>query len=232
MKITFIGTGNMGCKLRGNPSVLIDDLLIDIGCGTVKQLGRFDIETKSLKYIVISHYHPDHFADIGHFFVTRYSRNELDNRIKIIGPIGLEERIKGFLKITELGEELLKGVEIIELEENIEVNIDKYKIKPILLTHGRIKPSYGYIIEKDNKKIGYTCDTTVCENFEEICKNVDYLLGDVNGITTNPAHMGLNDFTEYAKKYNNCKFYAIHRGDYEERNEFVNFPEDGDVLNI
>ena len=37
MKITFIGTGNMGCKSRGNPSVLIDDLLIDIGCGTVKQ---------------------------------------------------------------------------------------------------------------------------------------------------------------------------------------------------
>ena len=37
MKITFIGTGNMGCKTRANSSVLIDDLLIDIGCGTVKQ---------------------------------------------------------------------------------------------------------------------------------------------------------------------------------------------------
>ena len=37
MKITFIGTENMGCKKRANSSVLIDDLLIDIGCGTVKQ---------------------------------------------------------------------------------------------------------------------------------------------------------------------------------------------------
>ena len=54
MKITFIGTGNMGCKTRANSSVLIDDLLIDIGCGTVKQLGRLDIETKRIKYILIS----------------------------------------------------------------------------------------------------------------------------------------------------------------------------------
>ena len=41
-----------------------------------------------------------------------------------------------------------------------------------------------------------------------------------------------NDFTEHAKEYKNCKFYAIHRGDYEDRNEYVNFPEDGDVLII
>ena len=232
MKITFIGTGNMGCKSRGNPGVLIDDLLIDIGCGTVKQLGRFDIKTKDLKYIVISHYHSDHFADIGHFFVTRYIRGELDNKIKIIGPIGLEERIKGFFKMTEHGEELLENTEIIELEENIEVNIDEYKIKPIPLIHGKIKPTYGYVLEKDNKRIGYTCDTTVCDNFEEICKNVDYLIGDANKITTNANHMGLTDFTEYAKKYNNCKFYAIHRSDYEDRNEYVNFPEDGDILKI
>ena len=232
MKITFIGTGNMGCKSRGNPSVLIDDLLIDVGCGTVKQLGKFDIETKNLKYIVISHYHSDHFADIGHFFVTRYIRKELNNRIKIIGPIGLEERIKGFFKMTEHGEELLENTEIMELKENKEANIDNYIIKPIPLSHGRIKPTYGYIIEKDNKRIGYTCDTTVCDNFEKICKSVDYLIGDANGINTNANHMGLTDFTEYAKKYKKCKFYAIHRGDYEDRNEYVNFPEDGDVLII
>lgn len=232
MKITFIGTGNMGCKKRGNPGVLIDDLLIDMGCGTIKQLGRFDIDTKDIKYILISHFHPDHFGDMAHYLITRYARGEIKNTIKIIGPIGLEKKLKDLLLVEENRLELLEGTEIIELKENIEANIDGYKIKPIPLTHGRIKPAYGYIIEKDNKQIGYTCDTTVCDNFEEICKNVDYLFGDVNGITTTPMHMGLADFTEYAKKYKNCKFYAIHRGDYEDRNEYVNFPEDGDVLKI
>ena len=191
-----------------------------------------DIETKNIKYYVISHFHPDHFGDIGHFFVTRYVRGEIKNPIKIIGPIGLEKRVKDINLLEDNRLELLENTEIIELEENVEVNIDRYKIKTIPLTHGNIKPTYGYIIEKDNKRIGYTCDTTVCDNFEEICKNVDYLIGDANNITTNANHMGLTDFTEYAKKYRTCKFYAIHRSDYEDRNEYVNFPEDGDVLNI
>ena len=232
MKITFIGTGNMGCKKRANTSVLIDDLLIDIGCGTVKQLGRLDIETKRIKYILISHFHSDHFADILHILVTRRIRKENDNKIKVLGPIGIEKTIKDFLTITQDNEILLDELEIIELKENESFKINEYVIKPLPLVHGKTKSIYGYIIEKDNKQIGYTCDTTVCENFEEICKNVNYLIGDANSITTNANHMGLNDFTEYAKKYKNCKFYAIHRGDYEDRNEYVNFPDDGDVLII
>ena len=232
MKITFIGTGNSGSKTRANPSVLIDDLLIDIGCGTVKQLGNLNIETKGIKYVLISHFHSDHFADIIHLLVARYFRNENKNLIRILGPIGLEKTIRDFITLTQDNVMLLNNTEIIDLKENEELELDEFKITPLSLVHGNVKSIYGYIIEKDNKKIGYACDTTVCDNFEEICKNVDYLFGDVNGITTTPMHMGLADFTEYAKKYKNCKFYAIHRGDYEDRNEYVNFPEDGDILII
>ena len=232
MEITFIGTGNSGSKKRANPSVLIDDLLIDIGCGTVKQLGNLNIETKGIKYVLISHFHSDHFADIIHLLVARYFRNENKNLIRILGPIGLEKTIRDFITLTQDNVMLLNNTEIIDLKENEELELDEFKITPLSLVHGNVKSIYGYIIEKDNKKIGYACDTTVCDNFEKICKNVDYLICDVNGIETTPIHMGLNDFTEFAKKYKDCKFYAIHRGDYEERNEFVNFPEDGDVLNI
>lgn len=46
MKITFVGTGTMGCITRCNTSVLIDNILFDIGMGTVKQLERLKIYTK------------------------------------------------------------------------------------------------------------------------------------------------------------------------------------------
>ena len=83
MKITFIGTGNMGCKKRANTSVLIDDLLIDIGCGTVKQLGRLDIETKRIKYILISHFHSDHFAAV---------RSDDDHRVPVCLLLAVDGR--------------------------------------------------------------------------------------------------------------------------------------------
>lgn len=35
MKVTFIGTGTMSSIQRGNTSVLVDDILFDIGMGTV-----------------------------------------------------------------------------------------------------------------------------------------------------------------------------------------------------
>ena len=48
MKITFVGTWTMGCITRCNTSVLIDNILFDIGMGTVKQLERLKIYTKKV----------------------------------------------------------------------------------------------------------------------------------------------------------------------------------------
>ena len=48
MKISFIGTGTMGSITRCNTSILVDDILFDIGMGTVKQIERLKIYTKSI----------------------------------------------------------------------------------------------------------------------------------------------------------------------------------------
>lgn len=48
MRITFIGTGTMSSIERANTSVLVDDILFDLGMGTVKQIERLKIYTKSI----------------------------------------------------------------------------------------------------------------------------------------------------------------------------------------
>lgn len=64
MKVTFIGTGTMGGTTRCNTSVLVDDILFDIGMGTVKQIERLKIYVKSIRYVVISHFYADHLLDV------------------------------------------------------------------------------------------------------------------------------------------------------------------------
>ena len=54
MKISFIGTGTMGSITRGNQSLLIDDILFDVGSGTVKRMESQKIYTKDIKYLVKS----------------------------------------------------------------------------------------------------------------------------------------------------------------------------------
>ena len=51
MKIHFIGTGTMASTTRCNTSVLVDDILFDIGMGTVKQIERLKIYTKNINFL-------------------------------------------------------------------------------------------------------------------------------------------------------------------------------------
>ena len=46
-------------------------------------------------------------------------------------------------------------------------------------------------------------------------------------------HMGLDELIEISEKYPNCKFYAIHRSDYEvPQDTKVFFPKDGDIIEL
>ena len=41
------------------------------------------------------------------------------------------------------------------------------------------------------------------------------------------------EYINLNKKYPNCKFYAVHRGDYKvNENDGVEMPSDGDILKI
>ena len=87
MKITFVGTGTMGTLDRGTTSILVDDILFDVGCGTTKQLDILGLYTKPIKYIVISHFHAEHFLDLGIMLNRRVIRKE-NERSRHFSPSG------------------------------------------------------------------------------------------------------------------------------------------------
>lgn len=241
MKVTFIGTGTMGSITRNNTSVLFDDILFDIGMGTIKQIERFKIYAKSIKYIVITHFHADHFLDLPNLLIGKKMRNELDETLTFIGPKGLREKMIHLMTSTHAdgNEHKFDNIEefynlkLIELGNGESFETEDFKITALDQIHLTCKPVNGYILEKDNKTIGYVCDGTFSDNYYKMCENLDYLFSDVTGLKTSQAHVGLEDYLELYKKYPNCKFYAIHRGDYElPETEYVQFPMDGDTVII
>lgn len=241
MKVTFVGTGTMGCTTRCNTSILVDDVLFDIGMGTVKQIERLKIYAKSVHYVVISHFHADHFLDIPNLLIGRKIRKEFDSKLVIIGPKGLRQKIIDLMKFTHADGDEHKydkleekyQIECVELENGETYHANDFKITAFALKHGSCLPTNGYILEKAGKKIAYASDTSTCENYNKLCEISDYVFSDATGLKTTDSHMGLEAYEELHKKYPNCKFFAIHRADYEigEING-VKFPEDGDVLEI
>ena len=89
-----------------------DALLLDLGQGAFTNLAGA-IEPSTLRAIVISHLHPDHFIDL--VPLRHYLRYEFEppRRVDVLGPAGLEQRLDalhdepGFatasLDLTELG---------------------------------------------------------------------------------------------------------------------------------
>lgn len=241
MKINFIGTGTMGCITRCNTSILIDDILFDIGMGTVKQIERLKIYTKNINYLVISHFHADHFLDIPNLLIGRGIRKETENKLIIIGPVGIREKTKKLMEFTHGDGDEHKydkieekyNIEFIELSNQEQYQTEGLKITARALKHGECEPINGYTVEKDNKVVAYACDTTLCDNYYKMCSMSNYIFSDVTGLKTTPAHIGLEDYKELYKKYPNCKFYAIHRNDYDiEGISSVEFPKDGEILEI
>lgn len=241
MKINFIGTGTMGSTTRCNTSILVDDILFDIGMGTVKQIERLKIYTKSINYILISHFHADHFLDIPNLLIGKGARKETENKLIIIGPIGTREKTIKLMSFTHSDGNEHKydnieqryNIEFVELSDEEKYKTENFEITALTLKHGECIPINGYILKKDNRVLSYACDTSLCENYYKMCSISDYMFSDTTGLKTTEKHMGLDDYKELYKQYPNCKFYSIHRNDYNvEGISGVEFPNDGDILEI
>lgn len=233
MNITFIGTGMMGSTDKANTSLLIDNILFDCGMGTIKQYERLGLKVKDLEYVVISHYHADHFYDIPNLLIGKKIRNELDKVLYIVGPTGIKDKVTKLMQFSfgDQGSiEEYANVRFIEMNPNDIIEFNNYSLIAYELIHGECHPNYGYIIKKDNISIGYTGDTSLCENFYSMCDRANYMMVDTTiSNESNKVHIGLNSLKECASKYNNCKFYAVHRGSYQAQNiNNIIFPNDGD----
>ena len=93
MEVTFVGTGSMASLVKFNTSVLIDDILFDCGNGTVKQLNKLKIPARKIRYLVVTHFHSDHTFDIPNLLAMRLLNKDMDDKIIVIGPKGLRQRI-------------------------------------------------------------------------------------------------------------------------------------------
>ncbi|MEW6264024.1 MAG: MBL fold metallo-hydrolase [Thermodesulfobacteriota bacterium] len=78
MEIIFLGTGTgVPWAQRGSPGLAILSegctILLDGGSGTLRQLAAAGLSYNDLDFIIYTHFHPDHTADLApYLFATRY----------------------------------------------------------------------------------------------------------------------------------------------------------------
>lgn len=244
MKIELIGTGSVVCNHLSSCTLIDKKLLIDIGNGIVKKIKQTEHSIIEIENIIITHLHGDHFADLPFFFMDRCRAN-VEKTVNIYGPKGTENKIKELYDILDFPLEYEKAQEkakinFIEFKEmkHKEVGKNTY-ITSFEVEHGNCKPAYGFVIEKDNFKVGISGDSCYCESISKIVEQSDITILDMCFIEEKKGtHMGLKDIIKFTERYPNKKFITTHMEEdarklaKEKKIENLIIPEDGEIVEL
>jgi len=149
-------------------------LILDCGNGTTWKLGKIGINYLEIDHIFITHFHPDHTADLIPFlFATKYSYGSTREKpLHLWGPPGF---ISFFSALREAyGEWIVpEKLEIKEIENN-NLHFDDFNLSTEKTLH--TENSVAYRVESEGKSIVYTGDTDYSESLINFSKNADALI--------------------------------------------------------
>lgn len=237
MKITFLGTGTMGCSARLNTSFVIDDcILVDIGNGVLNQLRANKLDVKDIKTLIVTHYHADHFGDIVNYLFRKDCLSK--DKLTIITPGGGAQKIRALCDVLAegIGYDVLvaNNVEIVELGDGQSYKNKTAEITAFAVNHG-IPNCNGYIIKRGGKTIGCGGDTAMCDNLGGKIKSADTWVLESSGLTPKQAessHTSFGQIEHLAALYPQKTFYVVHRRDYDVKDHAKNIvlPSDNQTV--
>lgn len=222
MKLTVIGFWGGYPKQNGASSGYLLEhegfqLLIDCGSGILSKLQNI-IQPEELDAVIISHYHPDHIADIGVLQHARLILGFLGKGFPTLPLYGHEFDQHEFAKLTY--KNITKGV---AYDPNNSITIGPFHVSFIKTMHP--VPCYAMRIEADGKSIVYTADSAFQEEFIKFSMGADLLLcecnfyGHQNG---KPAgHMNSLDAGRFAQKAAVKQLILTHLPQYGNLNDLM-----------
>lgn len=243
MKLKMIGTGALSVKDRSSCSLIDDRILIDCGNGILKTLLEQNVDISKIDTLLITHLHGDHFLDIP-FLIMQRNFISAENELNIYGPEGTENTIAKLISLAYANiEDWTKKrdkakVKFIEFKSlnNKEVT-NNYFVDSYEVIHGSFKPAYGYVIKCKNKSIGFSGDSSYCENIDKIICNSDLSVLDMSFIQSSNKHMGVQDIELLAEKHGK-RIVSTHMRQEaralatEKKIENLIVPNDGDEYEI
>ncbi|MHA1144278.1 MAG: MBL fold metallo-hydrolase [Candidatus Helarchaeota archaeon] len=178
MKIDILGTsGSIVTQSRDPVSILVNDsILIDCAEGTTKKLLNLT-KLRSIKAILISHVHPDHFAGfltlVWRFWLGEQRTRPLD----VHGPVGIRSAIETLFEITKTPIDSFGYV--IKYHEIDGKKIEKNgSISALKVRHSI--PTLAFRLDLD-KSICYSGDTQPFNGLVELAQGCDVLIHETSG---------------------------------------------------
>ncbi|MBY0121109.1 MBL fold metallo-hydrolase [Bacillus sp. S/N-304-OC-R1] len=192
-------------------------LLIDCGSAVLSKLQPI-LQPENIDGVILSHYHPDHTADIGVLQHARLVQGYLGKQMDCLPIYGHLFDENEFSKLTY--KNITKGI---AYDPSQTLTIGPFRVQFLLTDHP--VPCYAMRLEAGGKSIVYTADTSYKEEFVSFCKEADLLVcecnfyGNQNG--KNAGHMTSLDAGTLAEKANVRQLLLTHLPHYGDPNQLM-----------
>ena len=179
MKLTVIGCSGSfpGPESPASCYLLEHDgfsLLLDLGNGAIGSLAKY-LPTDDVDAVALSHLHLDHCADLGPLYVTRrYHPGGFTGRIPVIGPPGLDARIKNLYAAQGAGPEPLEAVFAFIEFGPVAVDVGPFTIEAHPVVHP--VPAFALRVTAGGRTLIYSGDTAPCEQLVTASRGADLAL--------------------------------------------------------
>lgn len=189
MNVIILGSGT-GIPMadRGSPSLVLISgerpILFDMGPGTLGRLARIGIPHERIGHVFISHFHPDHCADLVHFLFATRNPTMLSKRepFSLVGPRGLRaflENLEGAYGDWIQLPDRIMTVEELDPEEERERKFDRFRIRSRPTLHS--SPSLAYrVTSSSGKSFVYTSDTGDGPELSDFAEGCDLLITEAS----------------------------------------------------
>lgn len=185
MRLIVLGSGT-GVPVidRASPSLLLlpdgPPALLDIGPGTLRQLARIGLSHARIGHILITHFHPDHTADLVHFLFATRNPPALSSRepFRITGPRGLRRLLsllgEAYGPWLDVPSEIMK-VEELKTQEQDRTRAQGYEILSLPVNHTPQSLAYR-ITDPQGRTLVYSGDTGYGEGIVDLGRGADLLV--------------------------------------------------------
>lgn len=222
MKVTILGTGCIWTKRACASYLINNDIIVDPGTGTIKQLFKSTNKVlhhekiERIKLILITHYHSDHYFDILYFIWKLASDKNPHTRATIICPPGGEERIKmlcslGMSKPTFEKLNFDKYIKFVDASTMGTFQYGNFEITSHKMDHGPTE-CYGYTFKEiGGKTVSFTGDSNFCDSMQYIIDNSDVAFVDMAGTDISSKHFNIIDGIKLMQEYKDkCTIIPCH----------------------
>jgi ribonuclease Z len=194
IRVTLLGTAS-GPRVHAGMagiSTLVEAggerFVIDAGRGFMQRLVQAGVPLNAVTKLFLTHLHSDHVVDVPDLMLTPWSAQpERKVPLEIWGPDGtrdmmrhLQEAFAFDIRMRRDVDESFSpdGIRVVahDIREGKVYDRNGVTVTAFLVTHGLVKPSYGYRVDYAGRSVAVSGDTSPSDNLVAFCKGVDVLI--------------------------------------------------------